>query len=491
MIKRNPMIMLMVACGIAFFFILFVVNTKPTEEPSSQNTGEEVQSTHVETAPIEPIIAVASEKQAQALQAFQDSPLDTLRTLNAAYEQSEADKAALAKALETTQQTMAKQNAQSSEEVDALKGQLSELTERLNESLSIIEDKVSQSRDALRDRQEPVRESMGTDYDELGLDSGRQDGRLTTGTSRLGYADEGAGDGLIWTEPLDATQDEDGNWLTPATQALTATVNDAVDDFDRSGQSVTKKQGTPVYTLHRGAMLANAVSMTALMGRIPLNGQLTDPYPFSMIVGRENLLANGFTLPDVQGAIVTGTASGDWSLSCVRGVVESMDFIRADGSILSYPETEETIDSGFDGSEVKTKGLGFLADPNGNPCLTGERISNAPEYLTTQGLLNASTAAANAAAIAQQTVSVDGSTTTSSMTGNAAKNAAAESAAAFTSTVSDFIQARMGSSFDIIYTPPGTAASIHLRQPITLRIPEEPVRVRYDAEPQGVTYALP
>ncbi|TON15354.1 integrating conjugative element protein, partial [Vibrio parahaemolyticus] len=97
------------------------------------------------------------------------------------------------------------------------------------------------------------------------------------------------------------------NWLTPATQALTATVNDAVDDFDHSGQSVTKKQGTPVYTLHRGAMLANAVSMTALMGRIPLNGQVTDPYPFSMIVGRENLLANGFTLPDVQGAIVTGT----------------------------------------------------------------------------------------------------------------------------------------------------------------------------------------
>ncbi|TON14561.1 hypothetical protein CGH62_27945, partial [Vibrio parahaemolyticus] len=75
------------------------------------------------------------------------------------------------------------------------------------------------------------------------------------------------------------------------------------------------------------------------------------------------------------------------------------------------------------GSEVKTSDLGFLADPNGNPCLTGERISNAPEYLTTQGLLNASTAAANAAAIAQQTVSVDGSTTTSSMTGNAAKNA--------------------------------------------------------------------
>ncbi|EHJ9984898.1 TIGR03752 family integrating conjugative element protein [Vibrio parahaemolyticus] len=484
MIKRNPLILLLMACGAAFFFVLFVSNAKDQPEARSSATPPSSQ---------EPITAVTSEKQAEALQAFQDSPLDTLRTLNAAYEQSQADKAKLTEALQATQAAMSEQKAQNSEEVDALKNQLTELTERLNASLSSIEEKVSEGRDAFRDRQAPVRENMGAQYDELGLDSDRQeDGRLATGTSGLGYVDNtSSGDNLIWTEPLDATQDEDGNWITPATHAVTTAINDVKDGFDDSGKLVTKKQGTPVYTLHRGAMLANAVSMTALMGRIPLNGQVTDPYPFSMIVGRENLLANGFTLPDVQGAIVTGTVTGDWSLSCVRGVVESMDFIRADGSILSYPETEDAIDSGFDGSEVKTGDLGFLADPNGNPCLTGERISNAPEYLTTQGLLNASTAAANAAAIAQQTVSVDGSTTTSSMTGNAAKNAAAESAAAFTSTVSDFIQARMGSSFDIIYTPPGTAASIHLRQPITLRIPEEPVRVRYDAESQGVTYALP
>ncbi|HHY0467038.1 TPA: TIGR03752 family integrating conjugative element protein [Vibrio parahaemolyticus] len=492
MIKRNPLILLLMACGAAFFFVLFVSNAK--DKPDERSATPSSAQTSSQSQAAEPIKAVTSEKQAEALQAFQDSPLDTLRTLNAAYEQSQADKAKLTEALQATQAAMSEQKAQNSEEVDALKNQLTELTERLNASLSSIEEKVSEGRDAFRDRQAPVRENMGTQYDELGLDSDRQeDGRLATGTSGLGYVDNASSnDNLIWTEPLDATQDEDGNWITPATHAVTTAINDVKDGFDDSGKLVTKKQGTPVYTLHRGAMLANAVSMTALMGRVPLNDQLTDPYPFSMIVGRENLLANGFTLPDVQGAIVTGTVSGDWSLSCVRGVVESMDFIRADGSILSYPEDkDEAIDSGFDGSEVKTKGLGFLADPNGNPCLTGERISNAPEYLTTQGLLNASTAAANAAAIAQQTVSVDGSTTTSSMTGNAAKNAAAESAAAFTSTVSDFIQARMGSSFDIIYTPPGTAASIHLRQPITLRVPEEPVRVRYDAEPQGVTYALP
>ena len=77
------------------------------------------------------------------------------------------------------------------------------------------------------------------------------------------------------------------------------------------------------------------------------------------------------------------------------------------------------------------------------------------------------------------------------MTGNAAKNAAAASAAAFTGTVSEIIPARMGASFDIVYTPPGTKASIHLRKPVTLRAPAQPVRVRYDTLSQGASYALP
>lgn len=478
--RGNPLIKIGAGLGLVGFIALAIIIGAAPSKP--EPPAEPEQDT--------PVSVAATQAQTKALKAFTDSPTDTLRTLGVAYQKSEAEKAQLAKALEQTQAQMAQQQSQNDKQVEALESQLTLLTERLNTSLSSIEEKVSQSRDEFRARQAPVRDSMHSYEEELGLDSPRQG--LPTGTgSGIGYA-QPSGDGLIWTEPLDATQDKDGNWLTPATQAAEQALDSLSDDFDQAGRFDAKqKQGTPVYTLHRGAMLANAVSMTALMGRIPMNGQVTDPYPFSMIVGRENLMANGFTLPDVQGAIVTGTVTGDWSLSCVRGVVESIDFIRADGSILSFPEEEEAIDSDFDGTSVKTGDLGFLADPNGNPCLTGERISNAPEYLTTQGLLDAASAAANAVAISQQTISVDGSTSTSAMTGNAAKNAAAESAAAFTGTVSEFIQARMGASFDVIYTPPGTKASIHLRKPVTLRAPAQPVRVRYDTPSQGVTYDLP
>ena len=483
--KGNPVIRLAALIGATgFIAVLVIAVLKPSDIEANVEPAEDTT----------PVSVTTSQSQAQVLQAFDDSPSDTIRTLNAAYSRSEAEKKALSDALKQTQLQVEHQQTQNSEQVKALETQLSQLTQRLNSSLSTIEEKVSQSRDHLKVRQAPVREVIDFSYDDLGIDSGRQG--LAVGTAPGGYHPSGKGgtqDNWIWTEPLDATQDKEGNWVTPATQAVKNALSSADDVFtSQTGRfDANQQDGMPVYTLHRGTMLADAVSMTALMGRIPLNGQVTDPYPFSMILGRKNLMASGFTLPDVQGAIVTGTVTGDWSLSCVRGVVESIDFIRADGSILSYPEGEEAVDSGFDGSSIKTTDLGFLADPNGNPCLTGERISNAPEYLTTKGLLDAASAAANAVAISQQTISVDGSTSTSTLTGNATKNAAAESAAAFTGTVSEFIEARMGSSFDVVYTPPGTKASIHLRKPVTLRAPAIPVRVRYDTQTQGATYELP
>ncbi|EGU41509.1 hypothetical protein VII00023_09726, partial [Vibrio ichthyoenteri ATCC 700023] len=413
------------------------------------------------------------------LGAIGDTPEDTLRTLTASLTQGQEDKQKMALELARTQSELEAQKNESSAQIEAMGN-------RFNQQLEQIEKKLSSNLSELKNRQNDIAiEVPEFELEQLGIDSGREDGvdewsqPATTPTSSE----------LIWTEPMDAKKDKDGQWITPLMQgaaALQERVSAMGEPFDASSP-----QSTPVYTLHRGAVLSDATSLTALMGRIPVNGQVTSPYPFSMVIGAKNLLANGFTLPEVQGAIVTGTVTGDWSLKCVRGAVESIDFIRTDGTILSYPEVQGAISSDFDGSSVQTQDLGYLADPNGNPCLTGIRISNAPQYLTTKGLLDAATAAAKAAATAQQTISVDGGTSTSALTGSAMKNAAGESAAALTGTVSDFIQSRMGSSFDIIYVEPGVKAAIHLRQPITLSVPEVPYRVRYQTSTQGASYALP
>src|SRR3546814_1881569 len=46
-----------------------------------------------------------------------------------------------------------------------------------------------------------------------------------------------------------------------------------------------------------------SVAMTALIGRVPIDGTVNDPYPFKILVGPDNLTANGIDIPDVAGAV--------------------------------------------------------------------------------------------------------------------------------------------------------------------------------------------
>ena len=426
-----------------------------------------------------PVVVQTSNSSIATLGAIGDTPEDTLRTLTASLTQDQENKKQMEIDLERTKTELKEQKSENTAQIEAM-------NDRFNQQLAQIEKKLTSNYSDLKARQQDIG-VVAPDLEQLGISSGRENG--SDDWSPQGSQPSVPSSELVWTEPMDAKKDDNGQWITPLMQgaaALKAQISEMGEPFDARAS-----QGTPVYTLHRGSVLSNATALTALMGRIHVNGQVTSPYPFSMVIGAKNLLANGFTLPEVQGAIVTGTVTGDWALSCVRGVVESIDFIRTDGTILSYPEEQGAISSDFDGGSVQTQDLGYLADPNGNPCLSGIRISNAPQYLTTKGLLDAASAAAKAAATAQQTISVDGSTSTSALTGNAMKNAAGESAAALTGSISEFIQARMGSSFDIIYVEPNVKAAIHLRQPITLSVPEVPYRVRYQTSQQGASYALP
>ena len=466
MVKRNHFLLTaLVAAAVIAGFLYWASSAKiGADSGESNNEGE-------------PVVMEASSTSLAALGKIGDTPEDTLRTLTASLSQNNSDKAEMALALQRTQDELALQETSNTNQINAL-------TTRFEQQMAQLEQKLSQNWGELKDRQLPIAID-GPELEQLGITSDREDDSDETwSTETVVVSTE-----LVWTEPLDAKIDKDGNWSSPIIAGVKA-IQQGVSDMDTPFDA-NQQDETPLYTLHRGAILSNATALTALMGRIPVNGQVISPYPFSMVIGAKNLLANGFTLPDVQGAIITGTATGDWSLSCVRGVVESIDFIRTDGAIVSYPKEQGAIDSSFDGKSVQTQDLGYLADPNGNPCLTGIRISNATQYLTAKGLLDAATAAANAAATSQQTISMDGSTSTSALTGSALKNAAGESAAALTGSISEFVQERMGSSFDIIYVEPGVQAAVHLRQPITLSLPHVPYRVRYEASSQGASYALP
>ena len=218
-----------------------------------------------------------------------------------------------------------------------------------------------------------------------------------------------------------------------------------------------------------------SVAMTALIGRVPVDGTVNDPYPFKVLVGPENLTANGIDLPEVAGAVMSGTASGDWTLSCVRGQVESITFVFTDGTIRTVPQPQAVASRNASSSQSTTTdkirgGLGYLSDPYGIPCIAGERRSNAQQYLGSQSLITA--AGAGVAALLggerndSSVINSGGSTLgVTSSTGNSALNSILSGGV---SDIREWVKKLYGEAFAAVYVPPAAQVALHLDHEITI-----------------------
>ena len=63
----------------------------------------------------------------------------------------------------------------------------------------------------------------------------------------------------------------------------------------------------------------------------------------------------------------SGTAIGDWTLSCVTGRLDSVTFVFDDGSIRTLSSDDRQQGGGAD------KPLGWISDAQGIPCVSGKR----------------------------------------------------------------------------------------------------------------------
>lgn len=232
-----------------------------------------------------------------------------------------------------------------------------------------------------------------------------------------------------------------------------------------SHSSNAKQNKIAVYTLPQNSTLMGSTSMTALLGRIPIGNSVNDPYPFKVIIGRDNLIANGVELPDVERAIVSGTATGDWTLSCVRGDVKSMTFVFRDGRIVTSGNGNEKI--------------GWLSDPHGVQCIPGERKTNAPEYLSTHFLLAAAGAAAQGYSQAQTTTVVDGNAVIGAVTGQQGKYIVGQALGEGIQETANWFKERYGQNFDAIYVPPGHPVAIHIDKTIEIDYDRTGRKVKY------------
>ncbi|WP_225085936.1 TIGR03752 family integrating conjugative element protein [Pectobacterium colocasium] len=421
-----------------------------TQSPASTETGSQL-----------------TPEEMKALGIEGDTPRDTVATLVAQVRQ-----------LRTELQTATTDNRAQREENQRLRQRESAIDQRISTALESERTNLRRDQAQLSSERQKTEglladlqrrlDSMGSGgHGDLPVGLGLQDGDAE------GFSDETT---IRWVEPDDARQTEGrhGNAAPsfptrfgPAQKTLETTANSVTD---AGARAVGVKTAKTVYTVPTNSTLMGSVAMTALIGRVPIDGTVNDPYPFKVLVGPDNLTANGIDIPDVAGAVFSGTASGDWTLSCVRGQVRSITFVFHDGTIRTIPE-----DSDGNQRNNDQDGLGWISDPYGIPCVSGERRSNAQQYLGTQALITA--AGAGAASLIDSDsgqmsyAGADGSIGTVGISSN---EAVGRILAGGVRDMSDWVNKLYGQAFAAVYVKPGAHVAVHLEKPLAI-----------DYEPEG------
>lgn len=270
---------------------------------------------------------------------------------------------------------------------------------------------------------------------------------------------------LVWFSPLELTPSAENDKET----LLNRFTRGSRNALDSAGPEVTSlvtkgsealNTSLPVYTVPRNATLIGATGMTALVGRVPIQGQVRDPMPFKVITGKENLAANGLRIPGIEGMIWSGTAVGDWTLSCVTGKLESVTFVFEDGTIQTL-SSDDNQRGGSSGSNNRP--LGWISDARGIPCITGERKTNAPAFLTQRIGVMALEAAGEAAAQAETTTLInDSGSATSVVSGETGKYVLGKTLSGGSDEVAQWLRERQAQSFDAVFVPAGVELAIHV-----------------------------
>lgn len=396
-----------------------------------------------------------------------DTPRDTVATLVAQVRQ-----------LRSELQTALSDNKVQRDENQRLRQREGAIDQRIQSALDSERNQLHQDRQQLsHDRQQTqgLLQQLQQRLDAIGQE-GHAD--LPVGLG-LEPSDGLPGDTLRWIEPEDRRDDGQsrttgtvGNFsfptsFGPAQKTLDSTASAAVDAGRRAAGV---PETTAVYTVPSNSTLIGSIAMTALIGRVPIDGTVNDPYPFKVLIGRDNLTANGIDIPDVAGAVVSGTASGDWTLSCVRGQIRSVTFVFEDGTIRTLPQDGERGGNRHNSNSTDTQdGLGWISDPYGIPCVAGVRRSNAQQYLGSQALITAAGAGVASLVDADSGqvsyMSRDGSVGT---VGIGANEAMGRILAGGVQDMSAWVNKLYGQAFAAIYVKPGAQVAVHLEQPLTI-----------------------
>ena len=406
-----------------------------------------------------------------------DSPAETIKTLTAAVAEVRGAQRTLKEEneqLDKRNQTLHQQNksleAQIHKQEARYQGQEGLLSE-LSRKLGRMTDKIS-----LPGRAEPVDDAASTPGPDIPIGLG------------LGSGAE-ADDAIVWMEPLGQSgatnngPEARGSWgsserglLRGGASAIKTSATTVASPLEQDSEPV------PVYTIPKNATLVGTTSFTALIGRVPRRGSVTDPFPFRILVGADNLAANGIDIPGLYGMVWSGRALGDFTLKCVRGTLNSATFVFQDGTV----RTVDADDLDNKSTSAQTDGLGEIADNQGIPCVSGELITNAGTILAQRlGVAAVEAAAAGAAASETTTVVNTSGAISTAVTGETSDFILGQAAAGGAHEVLQWLKERQESMFDAIFVKPGVKVAILVNEEIAIDYDPKGRKVTHDGAFRG------
>ncbi|MFG0634518.1 TIGR03752 family integrating conjugative element protein, partial [Pseudomonas sp. xss_2] len=251
-----------------------------------------------------------SPDQAKALGIAGDTPRDTVATLIGQVKAMRSEMLSLRKGNETLQT-----------ENNRLRTREGNIDSRIQNTLSSVTQQVTEQRQQANDaRQKAEQQHRETQ----GLLSRLKDQLTSKPTAKsdvpVGFGLE-PGDGqqfsggqppadaVQWIEPSNTRAVQKGasktegplSSLTSKFKDLHGLDNNAIDRGQDHLRAVAKGErdlentqdraegAKPVYTIPENSTLMGSVAMTALIGRVPVDGTVNDPYPFKVLVGPDNL----------------------------------------------------------------------------------------------------------------------------------------------------------------------------------------------------------
>lgn len=255
-------------------------------------------------------------------------------------------------------------------------------------------------------------------------------------------------------------------------------LNILVNDPSQTAAAITPKmevKAIPFSTIPANSTSVHDKLMSALVGRIPIKGTVTDPYPFKIVFSDDTLAANGLRVANLRQMIVSGYAEGDLNLVSVRGWVTSLTFVFEDGTITTTTSNDNNV-----GRFTKDNALGYLSDPQGNPFIRGKLITNAPAYLGGNIFLGAAQGAANAFAQSQVTNRSTAWGDSSTVTGSPTKFVLGQAGVNATTQAQQWWSDRQSQSFDAVYVAPGQEIVVNFSKEILIDYNPKGRRINYE-----------